>query len=1304
MGLPEISIPISGTANVIRKPQLPASVILSSLLLNVLGLALPLCILQVYDRILPNQAYETLTFLILGLMGIIVIDTFIKILRSKVLFWLTASFVHKISSEAFTRLIYAPPNKIDDIPLSINMNRLNLLNSLGEYYAGPSRLLIVDIPAALIYLAVMFLIGGKIIIVPITLLLLFLIITNRQNRKLRDVVLQRSDQNNKKYDFVIEALQGIHTIKSMAMEALMLRRFERLQKQVARLCYKSIIISNASQNSAILYANLSTVFIVSFGAILVVSGEISIGIVAASTLLSGQLIQPLIRGLNLWIESQNIQYSYTEGTKVFSLPCPNRYQATSQKVECKLSVDNLTYHDEQLNRTVIEAVSFSCNKGEIKGFKISDAVERSTFVQLLCNYITPTDGTIKLGSENITNSTNSSINKFIAYVGSKPTSFKGNIIDNLTMFGETADNHSARRAASLLGLENQIHLLPQGYDTQLQDGIYEDLPKSLLQLIAIARAIAQAPKVLILNNVTKILDVPAQEKLKTALLELKKSMVIIIISPDDNVLSIADQKFEIWGGQLLEENAGLDTNQHFDVFETSTTSIDTNNSDTTLQIEKAVINPVHESLEQLEQQLSQTNEGKVDAIPAAEHCLDPLLMALGWNGIERHLFESLPHFDKIETVEDLRSVLVRLNYKTTPRPACVTELTEEELPCLFDTGQEIYVLLGFEEDGSLSIFNGNTQDFIDIDLKEKLKGTAYIMSPIHRGRPEQESKKNWLGELAKKFKWLMFLILGLGLLCNMFALALPLFVMNVYDKAIGASSSNVLFSLLVGIGIILLSDIFIRNIRGRAQAYLGARIEELISTQAFSQLLHMHIRLTETASIGSQITRLRLLESVREAFTGPLINAIVDVPFIFIFLIAIFAIGGTIAVIPVGLVCVYILMLAITVPIIKRYSSEASTSKADLQNIIIESLDNQVAIRGVSAEEHWIKRFQKLAGIHENMNLKVKALNFNTQTISQAGIQVAGVATLGLGALLAMDGSLTAGALIAVMALLWRVLNPLHQAFVSLTQLGNTLQSLEQVNKLMRIPLEKTPNRLPSVYRSFEGKIEVKKLIFGYPSSNEFVLRGLNFAVEPGQFLAITGGTGAGKSTVLSVLLGLYPIQSGAVLADDIDIRQLDPGEWRHAISYVPKNLDLFYGTVSQNLKLVNPTISDIDLSIISEDLRLAVGGYEEFLPEGLETRLTSKRIASLPDDLKQRILLARTLAKPAKIFFYDKPDQKLNDEGLELLKKKLNSQKGEATIILVTQNKSLVEMADRVLYLRTGQIVYDGKPKEMIERLSKVA
>ena len=159
---------------------------------------------------------------------------------------------------------------------------------------------------------------------------------------------------------------------------------------------------------------------------------------------------------------------------------------------------------------------------------------------------------------------------------------------------------------------------------------------------------------------------------------------------------------------------------------------------------------------------------------------------------------------------------------------------------------------------------------------------------------------------------------------------------------------------------------------------------------------------------------------------------------------------------------------------------------------------------------------------------------------------------------------------------------------------------------------------------------------------------------------------------------------------DGIDIRQLDTGELRHAISYVPKNFDLFYGSVAQNLRLANPTATDEHVQTIAEDSGLLDPDYEIFLPEGVETRLTNQRIIEMPNDLKQRIILARAFIKPAPFFLFDSPAQDLNAVGKEMFIHKLNQLRGNSTVIMLTQREDLIEQSDRVIGMVNGQIEFD--------------
>jgi ATP-binding cassette subfamily C protein LapB len=188
------------------------------------------------------------------------------------------------------------------------------------------------------------------------------------------------------------------------------------------------------------------------------------------------------------------------------------------------------------------------------------------------------------------------------------------------------------------------------------------------------------------------------------------------------------------------------------------------------------------------------------------------------------------------------------------------------------------------------------------------------------------------------------------------------------------------------------------------------------------------------------------------------------------------------------------------------------------------------------------------------------------------------------------------------------------------------------------------------------------------------------------------------------VILGLYPLQGGAILADGRDIRQLDPGEWRHAISYVPKHCHLFNGTIAQNIALSHPTATILDITAAAEDAGLLHFEFEEFMPDGLETNLSRQRIYAMPEDLKQRIVLARAFAKPAPFYLFDSPVQNLSASGIACVVSKVNTLRGKSTVIMLTERRELIEAADRVLYVSNGQVTWDGSPKAFLAKQLKAA
>ncbi len=247
----------------------------------------------------------------------------------------------------------------------------------------------------------------------------------------------------------------------------------------------------------------------------------------------------------------------------------------------------------------------------------------------------------------------------------------------------------------------------------------------------------------------------------------------------------------------------------------------------------------------------------------------------------------------------------------------------------------------------------------------------------------------------------------------------------------------------------------------------------------------------------------------------------------------------------------------------------------------------------------------------------------------------------------------------------------------------------------MRMKLEREPGKLPGMYRKFQGSLSFSRVGFRYSPKSEPALMGLTLEIPPGQTVAITGNSGAGKSTMLKLLTGLYLPQAGSVHIDGIDLRQLDMGELRHAIGYVSQKTTFFHGTIKQNLRLAHPAASDEDIKSACEDA--GVFDYADTLPEGLDTRLNDRFQKQMPDGLRQRLALARAYVKDAPIYLFDEPGNNLDREGDLCLMRKLTAMRGRTTIVLITHRPSHMRLADRVLYLQDGAVVHDGKPDQVL-------
>jgi ATP-binding cassette, subfamily C, bacterial LapB len=750
---------------------------------------------------------------------------------------------------------------------------------------------------------------------------------------------------------------------------------------------------------------------------------------------------------------------------------------------------------------------------------------------------------------------------------------------------------------------------------------------------------------------------------------------------------------------------------------TTSNNLGSHPDDETAPVSGAIENPVHASLARLAAEFGSVcvdssgsaEESLISAIndivqpeTAAEACLAPTLALFGWAGEGRLIREALPHFDRIDNIEALRRVLSLLGYGTTRKFLRQSKIEPHALPCLFTRdGTDVMLIVDREPDGTLLAFDGKSAAWTRIEPASQ-SGWAFSIWDQSVKTEGLEQSASWLFGAIKQLKPTIVATLGLSLLGNLAALAMPIFVICVYDLGIGTKSTNTVVMLAVGAGIVITTNLALRSVRARAMAYFGARIDALISMKAFEVILNMPVSMVEAAPVGTQISRLKQFESMRDFFTGTLASSVVDIPFIFIFLIAIALWGGNLVWVPVSLIAVYIALSAITIPISRSYVRAIGFAKQRRNILLHEIFTKRRAIRALSAEDIWIARHRDLVELISNQSHRAHRFNNIVQNIGEMLVSIAGVVTLGLGALSVSKGSMTSGALIGTMALVWRVLSPLQSTYLSLPRIAQALQTFTQIDRLMKIRSERGARAPRSFFRQFRGKVSVQRLAFRYAQRPEAVLRGVQLEIKPGEMIAVTGPSGVGKTTLLRLIAGLYPPTLGSVLVDDMDLRQIDPTEWRSQIAFLPEAANFFYGTLAQNIRLSRPDASDAEVMRALKEMGL--DREEQLMGEGIDRRLTAADFENFADALKQRLALARCFIKDAPLYLLDNPAASLDTASELHLLRKLGALKGHASVLFTTFRPSHMRLADRLIVLKDGQVVLDGAPDKVLERMSAAA
>lgn len=531
-----------------------------------------------------------------------------------------------------------------------------------------------------------------------------------------------------------------------------------------------------------------------------------------------------------------------------------------------------------------------------------------------------------------------------------------------------------------------------------------------------------------------------------------------------------------------------------------------------------------------------------------------------------------------------------------------------------------------------------------------------------------------------------------SLVINALFFALPIYTNQVYGRVLTSQSMATLIVLTVGTLFAFSISSVVEVYKLRILSNFGAIFDQRVSGHVFSALFEGVAR--RDAPAGAQA--LRDLDTFRQAVTGTPLLVAFDLPWIFLYLGALFVIDPVVGVVTLvgGLVLLVLAFLQdqATRPALQ----EANLAALKSYSFTEAGLRNGEVVRAMGMLSHIGRQWSahRLASMGHTMTAN-EAANFwgNAIKFVRMVIQVLIIAA---GAYLIINNQIGAGMLFANMILSSRALAPIERAVGAWPILINAGQSFERLNTLM---LDYEPASTGTVLPRPKGALTVEGVNFSAPDSARLLLTGLSFALPGGEFLGIVGPSGAGKSTLTRLLVGVWKPLSGVVRLDGADVFGWSRPDFGKHVGYLPQDIELFAGSVRDNIARFLPEVTDDEVIAAAQ----AAGVHEMIvrLPNGYDTELGAGGMV-LSAGQRQRVGLARALFRDPAYIVLDEPNSNLDAQGETALLAALQGMKARgATIIVVSHKPSMLQSADRLLVLREGRLDLYGPREAVMNKLA---
>jgi ATP-binding cassette subfamily C protein LapB len=690
-------------------------------------------------------------------------------------------------------------------------------------------------------------------------------------------------------------------------------------------------------------------------------------------------------------------------------------------------------------------------------------------------------------------------------------------------------------------------------------------------------------------------------------------------------------------------------------------------------------------------------------------CLMQLTKLHGRSASKTALTAGLPLVNDKLSVELFPRAAERAGLSSRILHRSLDKITNIQLPVvLLLNDRQACILVKRNGDGKLITLMPETgmgeKELSVEELKEIYTGFGIFVRPkfhVERETLDEISpgiKKNWFwGTLSESWRIYRDVFIA-SFLINVFGLASPFFILNVYDRVIPNSAFETLWVLAIGITVVYIFAMVMRGLRGYFVDEAGKKANLKISAMLFQKVLGLRME-ARPRSIGSFSKNLQEFESIRDFITSFSITALIDLPFVVLALLVIYYFAGPMVLVHIGAILLLLIYaFFIQVPLQKAVE-ESFQASAQKNAILVEGLAGLETIKMLGAEGQIQRAWEEAVSYIAKWSARSRFLSSSVNHFAGFIMGMAVVVVVIVGVYMIANGNLSQGGLIAMVILSRQAIAPMSQVVNLATRYHRSKAALTTLNGIMELPSERPPGKSFLHRGRFEGSIEMKNLDFAYPNQTVKVLVNITLKIKAGEKIGIIGPIGSGKTTLGKLILGLFQPLSGMVCMDETDIRQIDPADLRQNIGYVSQDITLFRGSIRSNITMGAHDIDDkamlraADLSAVTDFVKKNAMGFD------MEVGELGRGVSG---GQRQCVALSRALLMDPPVLVLDEPTSNMDNRTELLIKENLSKVIQDKTLVLITHRASLLEMVSRLIVIDNGTVVADGPKESVLEALRK--